>query len=77
MRQLIGSTQSARQLSHAMQSAWIAFAYSGEPGHAGLPPWPRYGAEHTATMTLGPETGVNPGRSGEEREFWEAVFHAA
>ena len=63
-------------LSNAMQKAWIAFAYSGEPGHAGLPHWPRFGAEHTATMTLGAEMGVDRGRSEQERELWEALFHS-
>ena len=38
-----GGDRAAMQvLADQMQDAWIAFARTGNPGHAGLPPWPRY-----------------------------------
>jgi len=37
-------------LAAAMQPAWIAFARSGKPDHAGLPAWPAYRREDRVTM---------------------------
>ena len=33
--------------------AWLAFARSGDPSHAGIPRWPRYAPPERATLELG------------------------
>ena len=49
-----------RKLSEQMMSYWTNFAKHGDPNGAGLPVWPRYGADHElihldSTITAGPD----------------------
>jgi len=37
-------------LTRAMMGAWIAFAHTGDPNHAGLPDWTPYAADTRPTM---------------------------
>ncbi len=37
-------------LAKAMHAAWIAFARSGDPNHAGMPRWPVYGPKDRTTL---------------------------
>jgi para-nitrobenzyl esterase len=53
LRPWLGAMPGARQLSHRMQEAWLAFAKTGQPGHAGLPFWPAYDTEKRQHMVLG------------------------
>jgi len=46
-----GGGADARRLSDRMSGAWLAFARSGNPNTAGLPPWPSY-APDTWRATL-------------------------
>jgi para-nitrobenzyl esterase len=45
-----GGTAEARALSARMADAWIAFARSGDPNHAGLPHWPPVSVGATPNM---------------------------
>jgi len=67
-----GSGPEAEALAGAATGAWLGFARSGRPGHAGLPDWPRFDARR-ATMLLGKrcELALDPG--GAERAAWEGV----
>ena len=47
-----------RGLAEAMHRAWIAFAHTGKPEHAGLPPWPAYRPEDRMTMRF--DTVIGP-----------------
>jgi carboxylesterase type B len=47
---LTGFAPGASRLSDRMQDAWIAFARSGQPGHAQLPEWDAYESGDRATM---------------------------
>ena len=38
------------ELTRQMRGAWAAFARTGKPDHASLPPWPPYEAGDRATM---------------------------
>jgi para-nitrobenzyl esterase len=72
----IGDVTAARALSPVMQDAWLAFARTGDPNHAGLPVWPAYESGRRATMRLGRTPTVEDAPHDAEREFWEAVRRA-
>jgi para-nitrobenzyl esterase len=63
----------AATLAAKVSDAWIAFARSGAPGHAGLPDWPRYDASRRATMVLDAECRVVDDPGGAERRLWATV----
>jgi para-nitrobenzyl esterase len=57
-----------------VQDAWIAFARTGDPGHAGLPEWPAYDPERRATMLLGDACRVDEDPLGAERRAWDGLL---
>jgi len=48
----------AADVENAMSDAWIAFARSGNPGHAGIPTWPVYDLRTRPTMVFDRESRV-------------------
>ena len=70
--EITGGTPEAVALAAKMSAAWIAFARSGNPNHAGLPVWPEYTTTDRATMLFNDvcKTVNDPG--AEERKFWDA-----
>ena len=68
-----GDGPDAQHLAHQMQDAWVAFARHGDPGHDGLPPWPRYEPTRRATMLLGDECAVVDRPYEDERAFWNTL----
>ena len=47
-----GGTAEARDLAHRVSEAWVQFARTGNPNHAGLPQWSAAGARTTPTMVF-------------------------
>jgi para-nitrobenzyl esterase len=72
--QFIGSGPAVRALADRTMEAWLAFARTGEPGHADLEDWPGYDAERRATMLLGADCGVEHDPFGEERRAWDGLL---
>lgn len=60
------------QLSEAVQSAWVQFARTGEPGGASLGPWPVYDAKRRPTMVLDAECRLEDDPLEDERLLWSA-----
>lgn len=48
--EMTGGGKEAHQLAEKMSLAWINFARSANPNHAGLPSWPEYTPENGANM---------------------------
>src|SRR5262249_22096610 len=46
----VGKGPEAERLADRTMDAWLAFARSGDPSHAGIGAWPRYDAKRRATM---------------------------
>lgn len=69
-----GGGPAASALSDAALGAWLGFARSGDPGHPGLPSWPRFEAARRATMVLGQTCQVLDDPLGAERAAWERAL---
>jgi para-nitrobenzyl esterase len=52
LRDFAGAGPDAERVAHAMMDAFVAFARSGDPSHAGIPAWPPYAAPRRATLEL-------------------------
>jgi para-nitrobenzyl esterase len=58
------------QLSRQISDAWVAFARTGNPSHAGLPHWPAYTLAERATMIFDiPNSAVVNDPDGEMRRM--------
>jgi para-nitrobenzyl esterase len=49
---MTGGTAEARELAGRVSDAWIAFARTGDPNHAGLPRWPAFTASAGDVMVF-------------------------
>jgi para-nitrobenzyl esterase len=67
MADFVGEGPGIEALSLRMQDAWLAFARTGNPGHEGLPAWPRYDPARRTTMVFGPECRVEDAPREPER----------
>lgn len=47
---MTGGGRGAYVLADRISNAWINFAKTGNPNHAGLPLWPKYTSDNGATM---------------------------
>jgi para-nitrobenzyl esterase len=61
----------ANAVEDAVSNAWIAFAHSGNPNHAGLPAWPNYDAQKRPVMVFDVESAVVNDLRSPERKVWE------
>lgn len=61
----------AKAVEDAMSNAWIAFARTGNPNHAGIPVWPAYDTQQRATMIFDAKTHVVNDPRAPERKVWE------
>jgi para-nitrobenzyl esterase len=71
MDRFAGTGPAATALSGQMMDAWLAFARSDSPAHAGLPDWPPYDAVDRSTMIFGPDTHLERAPMDAERALWE------
>jgi para-nitrobenzyl esterase len=72
-RSLVGDAPACRGLSDQVSEAWLAFARTGNPNHAGLPDWPRYETGRRATMIFDETCRVAADPDRAERVAMEAV----
>jgi para-nitrobenzyl esterase len=61
----------AKAVEDAMSDAWIAFARTGNPNHAGMPAWPAYNLETRPAMVFDVKTAVVNDVRAPERKVWE------
>ena len=59
-KNMTGGTKEAQALADKMSPAWVNFARTGNPNHKGLPNWPSYNAQNTATMHFDNACVVKP-----------------
>jgi len=69
---MTGGGADARTLAGKIADAWIAFARTGKPGHAGLPLWPAFSPASGQTMVFDSTSVVKNNPDREEREILRA-----
>jgi para-nitrobenzyl esterase len=69
-----GSGPEADHLSRQMMDAWLAFAKSGDPSHAGIGAWPAYEPTRRQTMIFGRHCGAQSAPFEEERAVWDSLL---
>jgi para-nitrobenzyl esterase len=62
-----GGTPEARDLAAKVSQAWIQFARTGDPNHAGLPRWPAVSAQTLPTMIFDTRCEVKNDPDAQER----------
>jgi para-nitrobenzyl esterase len=68
---MTGGGEDARALAAKVSDAWINFARSGDPNHAGLPRWPAYKPEQGAVMIFDNRCEVKNDPDRAERQVLE------
>ncbi|HEX5478658.1 MAG TPA: carboxylesterase/lipase family protein [Dehalococcoidia bacterium] len=71
---VMGASTGRAELASQMSEAWLAFARTGSPDHAGILMWPAYATDERATMIFdrGPaQVAADPGAG--ERRAWQGV----
>jgi para-nitrobenzyl esterase len=70
-----GDTKPFERVALQMHDAWSAFAKTGSPEIADLPPWPRYEAPRRATMIIDRDAArVEDDAGGTTRELWSSLL---
>jgi para-nitrobenzyl esterase len=64
-------------LAERMAEAWVSFARTGNPSHAGLPAWPAFDAAKRATMVFDTECRAVNDPYGQERLAMQAARASA
>ena len=67
--QYSGRTPEALALAKQMSTAWVSFARTGNPNHAGLPHWPPFTAADNETMVFNTESAVRHNFEAEGRRL--------
>ncbi len=70
-KSMTGSGKDRYELATRMSTAWVAFARTGDPNHAGLPKWAPYDNMRRATMIFNDQCKlVDDPHGAEQRLLW-------
>jgi para-nitrobenzyl esterase len=67
---ITGTGPDSRRMADQMAGAWVAFAKSGNPNHAGIPDWPTYTPDKRQTMIFNRTSRVENDPWAELRAMW-------
>jgi para-nitrobenzyl esterase len=73
MQYMTGTGRDRYALAQVMSEAWVSFARSGNPSHAGLPKWLPFDPAKRPTMVFNTETRLVDDPYGEERRAMQAA----
>ncbi len=66
----------AHDLSRRMAATWAAFARTGKPDNAAIPPWPAYTLAERSTMIFDRQCNVVKDYGAEARVLWKEIARA-
>jgi len=70
----LGTDQDVSELALALHDAWIAFAHTGNPSHAGLAkPWPTFDTNRREVVEFGETIQLLRDPGAAEREIWNSA----
>jgi para-nitrobenzyl esterase len=64
---MTGGGADARALAAIMSEAWIHFARTGDPNHAGMPKWPAFSTSTSPTMIFDNRSRAENGPDADEQ----------
>jgi para-nitrobenzyl esterase len=70
---MTGNGADRRALATAMSEAWVSFARTGTPNHAGIPSWAPFEPARWPTMVFGPTVALVNDPHSEERRAMDAA----
>ena len=71
---MFAGPEAPQPIADAMHGAWVSFVTTGNPGHEGLPQWPRYTPSQRATLLFDVAPAVVEQPNAEELALWEGVL---
>jgi para-nitrobenzyl esterase len=74
---MVGTGQDRQAIADKVSAAWVAFARTGNPNHAGLPAWKPFTAAERATMVFDRESKAVNDPYAEERRALKAIRERA
>lgn len=74
MDRFAGRGPDADALSRHMMDAWVAFARSGKPSHAGIDTWEPYDVTQRPTLVFDRESRLERDPHADERRVWDEVL---
>ncbi len=72
-QQMTDNSPESRRVADQMAAAWVAFANTGNPNHAGIPSWPTYTPDKQQTMIFNQTSHVENAPWSELRAMWSEV----
>ncbi len=74
---MYGETPAAMTMADRHAGAWLAFARTGDPNHAGIPHWEPYTPETRNVMVFADAMQSENDHRGDFRKLWDAINPAA
>ncbi len=70
---MYGETPAAAKMADRHAGAWVAFAATGDPNHAGIAHWDPYTPQTRAMMVFADDTRQENDHRGDIRKLWDAI----
>jgi para-nitrobenzyl esterase len=70
---MYGETPASHKMADRHAGAWVAFASTGDPNHAGIPHWDPYTPETRASMVFADEMAAENDHRADFRKLWDAI----
>jgi para-nitrobenzyl esterase len=70
---MYGETPAAYKMANRHAGAWVAFARTSDPNHAGIPHWDPYTPDTRASLVFADETVAENDHRADFRKLWDGI----